>query len=112
MTTMLLGEVLVCAFIASSVNTQCRSGNLQSRHIDFINHDLKIWVNSPSWLTLFESAQRQREMYSTEWFVDHELVSRWISQKEKDEYPLFRVLWVQGWYIGSHIVYTEFLICT
>jgi hypothetical protein len=65
--------------------------------LDDIKYGLQRWINSLPWLGLFESAQNQRELDSTEWFVDHPDVAAWMPRQEiEEEESPFRVLSVQG----------------
>ncbi|KAK4450274.1 hypothetical protein QBC34DRAFT_448335 [Podospora aff. communis PSN243] len=52
------------------------------RNLDDIRHSLQIWINAPPWLGVYENSQNQREAETTDWFVEHRVVSSWISQRE------------------------------
>ncbi|KAH8901103.1 hypothetical protein GQ53DRAFT_835048 [Thozetella sp. PMI_491] len=61
------------------------------RNAEDIAARLQGWINALTWVDLFEHAQDRRSSDSTEWFVRHDKISRWICQ-DRDR----AVLSVQG----------------
>lgn len=41
---------------------------------------LKSWIDPPTWAYAFENSQLRRSERTTEWFLKHDKVSRWLSQ--------------------------------
>ncbi|KAF5645963.1 NACHT domain protein [Fusarium tjaetaba] len=54
--------------------------DLKELDIDYLLIRLKSWIDPPAWAYAFENSQHKRSERTTEWFLEHYKVSRWLSQ--------------------------------
>ncbi|KAF5672847.1 NACHT domain-containing protein [Fusarium circinatum] len=68
--------------------------DLKELDIDSLLIRLKSWIDPPAWAYAFENSQHRRSERTTEWFLEHYKVSRWLSRITPER--TISVLSVQG----------------